>query len=562
MTDGSNPLLVFALVLVAGTVSGALVRRIRLPSVTGQIIAGILLGPSVLGVFGHSAVDGLQPVTHFALALMAVAVGSHLTLRRLRNAKKRLLLMLLFEATLTPLLVFTAVTLGSDAGWQVAVLLATIAVSTAPATILAIVKETRSRGVFVQTLVASVALNNIVCIAMFEIAHMVTSVSLGSEGAVSALALMGGPLGGLLASAALGAAIGMALIGFTRHTVRPDRLATISLVAILLTAGIAEALGMSTLLSCMSLGVTLANVTPDKDEIGHAAFANFDSAIFAVFFTLAGIELDFGYVVPGGALALLMVGARATGKIAAARTAMSLAGATDALRKTLGAALIPQAGLAVGLMLLVTEDPVFEPIANLFLAVVLTAVTINELVGPIMTRLALAKSGDFGKDRARLIDFLREDNIVTDLKATSKEDAIRQLTEVLIRTNHLDADGDALLESILAREADMSTCIGGGLAVPHGVLTNGDQMVGAMGVSRDGLKFQTPDGRPVHCMVVLATPPTQRDRHLEVLAALARAIGTDPSVQRQVFHAKSPAHTYEILHAEEAEDFNYFLEDV
>ncbi len=66
---------------------------------------------------------------------------------------------------------------------------------------------------------------------------------------------------------------------------------------------------------------------------------------------------------------------------------------------------------------------------------------------------------------------------------------------------------------------------------------------------------------PIHCMVVLATPPTQRDRHLEVLAALARAIGTDPHVQRQLFTAKTPAHAYEILHAEESEDFNYFLED-
>jgi mannitol/fructose-specific phosphotransferase system IIA component (Ntr-type) len=103
--------------------------------------------------------------------------------------------------------------------------------------------------------------------------------------------------------------------------------------------------------------------------------------------------------------------------------------------------------------------------------------------------------------------------------------------------------------------------VGGGLAVPHGVLDDGRGMVGAMGISRRGLPFDTPDGIPVHCVVVLATPPTQRRRHLEVLAALARAICTDQSVQRRLFDVKSPAHAYEILHAEEAEDFNYFLED-
>ena len=86
-------------------------------------------------------------------------------------------------------------------------------------------------------------------------------------------------------------------------------------------------------------------------------------------------------------------------------------------------------------------------------------------------------------------------------------------------------------------------------------------MVGVMGLSREGLPFETPDGRPIHCMVLLATPRGQRDRHLEVLAALARTLATDPSLQHQLYNAGSPAHAYEILHGEETEDFNYFLED-
>ncbi len=93
------------------------------------------------------------------------------------------------------------------------------------------------------------------------------------------------------------------------------------------------------------------------------------------------------------------------------------------------------------------------------------------------------------------------------------------------------------------------------------MLEEGDAIVGAMGISQKGLNFDTPDGRPVHCMVVLATPPTKRDQHLEVLAALARAIGTDPVVQHALFNVDTPGHAYEILHAGESEDFNYFLED-
>jgi mannitol/fructose-specific phosphotransferase system IIA component (Ntr-type) len=344
--------------------------------------------------------------------------------------------------------------------------------------------------------------------------------------------------------------------------VRSDRLATASMLAILITAGLAEATGISTLLACMFLGITLANLTPDKDEIGHSVFGDFESAILAAFFTLAGLELDFSYVVPGGALALLVVGARFAGKLGAGWLSMRLAGATDRVRRFLGLALVPQAGVAVGLMILVTEDPVFAPIRDLFLAVGLTTVTINELVGPILTRLALGRSGDLGKDRARLIDFLHEENIETDLRAETCEGAIVELTDLLIRSHHLRVDRETLLRSILEREQAASTAVGGGLAIPHGILENGSSMVGVMGISRRGLRCATPDGQPVHCMVLLATPPSRREQHLEVLAALARSIGGDRNLQQQLFHARSPAHAYEVLHAEEeSEDFNYFLDD-
>ena len=130
---------------------------------------------------------------------------------------------------------------------------------------------------------------------------------------------------------------------------------------------------------------------------------------------------------------------------------------------------------------------------------------------------------------------------------------------MLIETHHLHADRERVLRSVLDREA--STCLGHGLAIPHGIIEEGADMYGAMAISRRGLDFDTPDGEPVHCMILLVTPPTQRDRHLEVLAALTRAIGRDPNVQSQLYTARSPAHAYEAIHAEQAEDFNYYLSD-
>ena len=165
-------------------------------------------------------------------------------------------------------------------------------------------------------------------------------------------------------------------------------------------------------------------------------------------------------------------------------------------------------------------------------------------------------------DGSRLIDFLTEQNIVTDLEADTQEQAIRRLVEVLVRSHRLkEVDQAAFLQSVLDREAEMSTCLGGGLAIPHGEIGESEGIYGVMGLSRQGLNFPTPDGQPVHCMVLLATPPDQRQRHLEVLAALARHIGTNPTVQRGLFNASSAAHAYEIIHGEEAMDFNYFLQE-
>jgi mannitol/fructose-specific phosphotransferase system IIA component (Ntr-type) len=221
---------------------------------------------------------------------------------------------------------------------------------------------------------------------------------------------------------------------------------------------------------------------------------------------------------------------------------------------------LPQAGVGVGLILLVQEDPALGAVRDLFLTAGLALVTLNELVGPLLTRFALLRSGDAGNDRPRLIDFIREEHILTDFEARSKEDAIEQLVTWMVHTQQLGVTREALLRSVLARERELSTCVGSGLAIPHGDLGERGEIVGVMAISRDGLDFETPDGEPVHCIVLLATPSKDRDRHLEVLAALMRAVGADDNVRRRLFSARSPAHAYEILHAEESVDFNYFLD--
>ncbi len=553
--------MVLAVILVAGVISATLAKLAQLPSVTGQIIVGILLGPSVLHVFAEADFHALKPLVDFALGLMAVAVGSHLNYRRLTVARQRLLFLLCLEALLTPLIVFCGLTFIAGLDKPVAILIATICVSTAPATVLAIVKETASRGSFVRTLIAAVALNNLACIILFEVARTFAQQAMKPHQAFSVVTLLE-PAMHVVCSIGLGVLIAMALIGLTRRTVRPDRLAVLSLIAILLTTGLTEWLGLSVLLACLSFGVTLANVTPDKDEIGHGVFDSFESAIFAVFFTVAGMELRFDTLAVGGLLALIGFFGRGVGKFLAGYLGMKFAGAPPRFQTWIGIALVPQAGLAVGLMLLITDDPTFLPIREIILAVVLAMVLLNETFGPLLTKLALKKSGDFGRDRARILDFLSEQNITTNLEGPHKEAAIRQLIKLTLATHNLPHDEESIFNAVMDGEIASSTCVGHGLALPHARLDVGETIIGAMGISRTGISIDTPDGQPLHCMVLILTPTSMPERHLEVLQALASSIGHDGTLQSQLYHVDSPTHADELLHlGEHSEGWNYYLDD-
>ena len=561
MLADANLLLILAIILVVGTAFGSLANFVRLPTVTGKILAGVLMGGSFLGVFTEQSLHSLNPVMDFALGLMAVAVGSHLNFRRLRVARRRLLMLLLLEATLTPAIIYSGLTLFTDTSWITALLLATIAVSTAPATVLALVKETASKGAFVTTLVAAVALNNLACIILVDLSRTLAQAALlPSETALTASLLI--PLGNIALSLLLGFVVGVLLIAATHRIVRTDRLFVMSLIAILLTTGLTDHLELSVLLACLCLGVTLSNLTPDKDEIGHKVFDSFESAIFTVFFTVAGMELHFQSLALGGILAAITFSGRLIGKVAAGYFGMTLAGATRRHRRWIGLSLVPQAGLAVGLMLLITEDPAFESIREVFLAVVLATVLLNETVGPVLTRMGLARSGDLGRDRARVLDFLSEHNITTDLAGPDKEAAIRQLVNLTVQVHSLSVDADTLFDAVMKGEAVASTCVGEGLALPHARLDVGRNIIGAMGISSAGLHLDAVDHRPVHCMVLIITPTTMPERHLEVLQALAASIGHDRSIQQQLYHIDSPGHADELIHLDQQfEDWNYYLDD-
>ena len=556
----AEPLLLLALVLVSGTIFGSLAKRLGLPGITGQIVGGVAIGEAGFGLFSKASLAGLEPITDIALSLIAVTVGAHLHVPRLHNAVRRLSYLLIAESTITPLVVGGTIYLLGGVSFELALLFGAISIATAPATVVALVRETRSKGVFVKTLIAAVALNNTACIVVFEACRAMigTDFELGRDQLLS----VEGPVGQLLGPLLLGTIAAVALDRVTRIVLGPERLATSAVLALVLTSGTATAVGISPMLACLVLGAVQTNITHSRSHLVDSVFSNFVPAILTVFFTLAGMHLSLEHLDLAGLLAALYFFARLGGKLLSADLALRAARATDRVRRNLGLALVPQAGVAVGLVLLIQEDPRFADISSLFAAVVLTVVAVNEILGPVLTRAALRRAGETGRDRLRLIDFLQEEHIITDFLAPTKEIAISRLVDLMIRSHDLrGVDREQLLASVLERESQGSTCLGGGLAVPHGILPEGEAMAGVIALSRAGLDFDSPDGRPVHCMVLLGTAPEERDRHLQVLATLARTVGSDRAFQEQLFDSQSPAHAYELLHGEESEDFNYFMDD-
>src|SRR5690606_10584765 len=116
-------------------------------------------------------------------------------------------------------------------------------------------------------------------------------------------------------------------------------------------------------------------------------------------------------------------------------------------------------------------------------------------------------------------------------------------------------------QMVLQREEQATTCLSEGLMIPHAVLEQGQDISGILGISSQGLDLGAPDGRPIHAILLLATPQADRRRHLEVLAAFAKAITHDINLREQLYHARSAAHAYNVLHADEATDINYFIEE-
>ena len=554
-----NPLLVVSILVSAGFFGGWVAKLLRLPHVTGNILGGVLVGPACLGLIGtHEQLVSLEPLSTFAMSLVAVSIGGHLSYRRIHNSLRRIISISLFEVGFCVVMVIVAARLfGMD--WPTSCLLGAISASTAPATTIALIREMRAKGPFVKTLISAVGLNNILCILLFVM--MRTFVASYFESGETA----GNVDDALILSAyhlvgALG--LGVAAGWITKFAVSKPKFHDFStiLLAIMLLDGLAAYLQLSPLLVNLFFGVYLGN-SSEVAERQLTTLVPLEPILYVCFFTLAGVSLHLDAMLSVGLLALVYIFARVLGKSIGAALGGMVGKCSTRIWQNMSFALYPQSGIAIGLVILLGNDMFIpEAIKQTVSAIILAGVTIAEIAGPFCTKAALARSGEANRDRERLVEFLAEEFIIVDLKALDKWDAIRQLVAFLMRTHRVEhTTQEELYQSIVAREKEFTTAMGREIAIPHGRIAKGSEIQGVMGICRDGIDFDAPDGKPVKLIMLIVTPEDKRELHLKVLASLS-AMVHDDTIRTRLIAALSSEDAMEVIESEEVRDYNYFLE--
>lgn len=408
-------LLSIGIALLAGLLMSRVVKPLKLPAVTGYLLAGILVGPYCLGRFGIEgigfpsieAVTSLNLISEVALGFIAFSIGNEFRLSQLRNTGRQALIIGVLQALAATALVDLALyglhlILGPEVlPVPVVITLGAIATATAPAATLMVVNQYKAKGPLTDLLLPIVALDDAVGLIVFAVSFGIAkAISFGSFSLVSVLV---NPLIEVTASLLLGALMGQ-LFTFTEQFFHSNsKRLSISITFVILTAALAMLhfeipgteieIGFSSLLVCMMLGTMFCNECDFSEEL-MARCDRWTAPLFVLFFVLSGAELDLAvfsdFAVVG--IGVVYILSRSLGKYLGAFGSAKLAGCAPNIVKYLGITLLPQAGVALGMTITVADE--MGQSGRIIRSVVLFGVLIYELVGPMLTKIALTKSGD------------------------------------------------------------------------------------------------------------------------------------------------------------------------
>ncbi|MBO5906743.1 MAG: cation:proton antiporter [Clostridia bacterium] len=404
-------LLSISIALLAGLMLSRVAKLMKLPAVTAYLVAGILVGPYVIGAIGvpglgftsMADVESYGILCDVALGFIAFSIGNEFRLSQLKKIGRQATIVGILQAVVTTLVVDAALILlhlamPDKLPIEAAVVLGAIASATAPAATLMVVKQYKAKGPLTDILLPVVALDDAVGLMIFAISLGVAK-ALGS-GNVDPVSIVVEPLLEVVLSLVLGAVMGLLFTFAERFFHSRSRRLCVSITFVFLTIALSMVsfeigevhIGFSSLLVCMMLGTIFCNVCDFSEELMERV-DRWCVPLLVLFFVLSGAELelsvfsDFMVVLVG----IVYILARSVGKYSGAYASSKIAGCDDHIVKYLGITLLPQAGVALGMAIKAGE---LGEVGVLISNITLFAVLIYELFGPMLTKMALLSAGD------------------------------------------------------------------------------------------------------------------------------------------------------------------------
>lgn len=398
-SEGFNIFLLLGIAIFGGTVGAKIIQQLHIPQIIGYIVIGVILGP-VLGVISPKTIEILEPFNLFTLGIIGFLIGGELKRNIFVKFGRQVPAILLFEGGIAFLLVgslsFAVLCFFFD--WHMAlavgVVFGAICSATDPASTVGVLWEYKTRGPLTTMLTAIVALDDALALILYIISVSLATFLTGHKEA-GLLTMMFHSFYEVIGSLALGLAAGVILRWIIRRLDDEEKILVFAIGLLVLTIGLAIKLEFDVILSSMACGATLINLSPRRSLRSFEIVRKFSPPVYVLFFVIIGARLNVSMKGQIWLLALVYVLGSVIGKTTGSYIGSVYSKAVSPIRKYLGFCLYQQGTIAIALLIMASHR--FEgPVGDMMLSVIILAVFILQLIGPLCTKIGLKKAGEVG----------------------------------------------------------------------------------------------------------------------------------------------------------------------
>ena len=379
--------LYLSLAMVVALLMTRVTRLVRLPNVTAYLIAGVLIGPGVLNLLNSDSIGTLSVLTSVSLGFIAFSIGDEFKLSTLKQIGSQAMIITLFEA-LGAIVLVDCITVALGFPPAMCITLGALAASTAPAATLMVVRQYKADGPLTRMLLPVVAADDAIGLIAYSISINV-AIALAQHESLNIVSTFLIPLVqiavALLSGALIGFVAALSHRFFRSHTNRMS----IAIAGVFACTALADLFGLSSLLMCMAMGAVYVNLRDDAERV-LGCVDDWTYPLFMLFFVISGASLDLGSLPKVGLLGLVYIVTRFGGKWVGSYLGSTLTHQPDVIRQNIGFALMPQAGVAIGMATLAAAQ--LPGYGTQVQTVILAGTLVYELIGPLSAKFALSRA--------------------------------------------------------------------------------------------------------------------------------------------------------------------------